>query len=153
MRGGEDYASLSARFKWCAPLVRPRFGTRRRRGRGRGLVVVVLVNLSGGEWGQGMSVKRSVGFQKEMPKGSQCVKGEQKHQATQECNQIVSNRTCLSQMMTARQHLLFITRRKSYESLCDLVCNFNIIKNIRPNKVENSVLFASLFFLWYHQHN
>lgn len=148
MRGGEDYASLSARFKWCAPLVRPRFGTRRSWGRGRVLVVVVVVvNLSGGEWGQGMSVKRSVGFQKEMPKGSQCVEGEQKHQATQECNQIVSNRTCLPQMMTARQHLLFITRRKSYESICDLVCNFDIINYIRPHKVENSVLFASFFFV------
>lgn len=87
MRGGEDYASLSAHFKWCAPLVRPRFGTRRRRGRGRGLVVVVVVvNLSGGEWGQGMSVKKSAGFQKEKAKGIQCVQGEQKHQATPECN-------------------------------------------------------------------
>lgn len=49
-------------------------------------------------------------------------------------------------MMTARQHLLFTTRRKSYESICDLVCNFNIIKYIKPNKVENSVLFSSFFF-------
>lgn len=90
MQGGEDYASLSARFKWCAALIHPGFGIRRRRGRGRGLAVAVVVavaavNLSGGEWGQGTSEKRSVSFQKEEAKGLHCVEGEQKHQATQKC--------------------------------------------------------------------
>lgn len=39
-------------------------------------MAVAAVNLSGGEWGQGTSEKRSVGFQKEKAKGLQCVEGE-----------------------------------------------------------------------------
>lgn len=45
-------------------------------------------------------VERSVGFQKEKAKGLHCVEWEQKLRATQKCKQTVSNRTCLSQMLT-----------------------------------------------------
>lgn len=57
MWGGDGYASVSARFEWCATHP-PSVWTKETHPWSRG----GIVNLSGGEWGHDVSVKRSAGF-------------------------------------------------------------------------------------------
>lgn len=109
-------------------------------GRGRGpAVAAAAVNLSGGEWGQGTSEKRSVGLQKGKAKGLHCVKGEQKHLATQKCKQTVSSTTCLPQMLTN-----FTVRYIS-----KLVC-IKYHEMCRTREGEKHMFCRLPSFLWYH---